>query len=128
MALIPLMGGEMERKDRILESLDILRRVRDDFDDQDCMDKLEAVIYTMADKFLDRMDMEDVRKGVAMTRLGQMLIEEGWEKGREEGREEGRDRINSLTLKLSELGRIDDITRAAKDRPYQEELLREFGI
>ncbi|MCD7923072.1 MAG: hypothetical protein LUE14_01725 [Clostridiales bacterium] len=136
LALTPLMGGEMKQKDRVLESLDILRRARNGFDDQDCIDKLEAVIYTMAEKFLENLDMEEVRKGVAMTRLGQMLIEEGWEKGREEGRKEGREegreedrgRMNTLILKLSELGRINDITRAAKDRPYQEELLQEFGL
>ncbi|MCC8151962.1 MAG: hypothetical protein LIO96_11055 [Lachnospiraceae bacterium] len=132
LALLPLMGGELEQKDRILESLAIIRKARNDFADQDCIDKLEAVIYTMAEKFLENLDMEDVRKGVAMTRLGQMLIEEGMEKGREEGRVEGREesrgRINSLTLKLAELGRMNDITRAAKDRPYQEELLREFGL
>jgi len=128
LALVPLMGGEMEQKDRVLESLDILRRARDGFDDQDCIDKLEAVIYTMAEKFLENLDMEEVRKGVAMTRLGQMLIEEGREEGRAEGRKEERDRTNTLNLKLSELGRINDIIRAAKDRPYQEELLREFGL
>ncbi|MCD8148343.1 MAG: Rpn family recombination-promoting nuclease/putative transposase [Clostridiales bacterium] len=54
--------------------------------------------------------------------------EEGWEEGRTEGREEERERINSLILKLAELGRTDDITRAAADNAYQEKLLREFGL
>ncbi|MCC8151536.1 MAG: Rpn family recombination-promoting nuclease/putative transposase [Lachnospiraceae bacterium] len=48
--------------------------------------------------------------------------------GREEGMEKGQEKINSLILKLAELGRMDDITRAAADRAYQEELLREFGM
>lgn len=52
----------------------------------------------------------------------------GREDGREEGREESRERINSLNLKLAELGRTDDITRAAADGVYQEKLLREFGL
>ncbi len=62
----------------------------------------------MAEKFLDNLDMEDVRKGVAMTRLGQMLVEEGREEGRKEGMKEGEqytllESIRSLmeTLKLS---------------------------
>ncbi len=54
--------------------------------------------------------------------------EEGRVEGREEGRVEGQGRINLLILKLAELGRMDDITQAAKDRSYQEELLREFGL
>ncbi|MCD8149408.1 MAG: hypothetical protein LUE92_07570 [Clostridiales bacterium] len=45
-----------------------------------------------------------------------------------EAREEGQERVNSLILKLAELGRMDDITRAAEDRFYQEELFREFGL
>ncbi len=124
LALVTLMGGEMMQKERIRNSFDIIRRARENFEDQDCINKLEAVIYTMAEKFLDDLDMEDVRKGVAMTRLGQMLINQG----REEGREEDRSRINSLILKLADLGRMDEITRAAQDRHYQEELLREFGL
>lgn len=39
----------------------------------------------MADKFLDFADMEDVKEAVRMTRLGQLLLEEGIEKGMEEG-------------------------------------------
>lgn len=124
LTLVTLMGGEMVQKERILNSFDIIRRARENFEDQDCINKLEAVIYTMAEKFLDDLDMEDVRKGVAMTRLGQMLINQG----REEGREEDRSRINSLILKLADLGRMDEITQAAQDRHYQEELLREFGL
>ncbi|MCC8150400.1 MAG: hypothetical protein LIO96_02800 [Lachnospiraceae bacterium] len=104
LTLVPLMDGAMAQKDRILESFAIIREARKDFADQGCIDKLEAVIYTMAEKFLENLDMEDVRKGVAMTRLGQMLIEEGLEKGLEKGREEGREEsLHNImeTLKLS---------------------------
>ena len=46
----------------------------------------------------------------------------------EAGMQEGKDRVNKLILKLSEAGRTEDITKAAKDREYQEELFREFGL
>ena len=46
----------------------------------------------------------------------------------EAGLQEGKDRVNKLILKLSEAGRTEDITKAAKDREYQEELFREFGL
>ena len=35
----------------------------------------------MADKFLDFADMEDVKEAVRMTRLGQLLLEEGIKTG-----------------------------------------------
>lgn len=42
----------------------------------------------MADKFLDFADMEDVKEAVRMTRLGQLLLEEGMEKGIKTGEQE----------------------------------------
>ena len=42
----------------------------------------------MADKFLDLADMEDVKEAVRMTRLGQLLLEEGMEKGIKTGEQE----------------------------------------
>jgi len=38
------------------------------------------------------------------------------------------DRTNNLTIKLAELGRIDDIINAAKDKTYQYQLFEEFGL
>ena len=37
-------------------------------------------------------------------------------------------RVNKLTLKLAELGRMDDIIKAAKDPEYQCQLLRDFDL
>ena len=37
-------------------------------------------------------------------------------------------RSNSLTLKLAEAGRMDDIIKAAQDRDYQYQLFEEFGL
>ena len=37
-------------------------------------------------------------------------------------------RVNNLTLKLAELGRMDDIVKAAKDSDYQHQLMEEFGL
>ena len=44
----------------------------------------------MADKFLDFADMEDVKEAVRMTRLGQLLLEEGIEKGIKTGEQEAK--------------------------------------
>ena len=45
-----------------------------------------------------------------------------------EGKEIGEERVNELTLKLSKMGRIEDIIKAASDRSYQERLFKEFGL
>ena len=53
---------------------------------------------------------------------------EGQEIGKEIGMQQGKERINELTLKLSALGRIDDILKAASDEDYQERLFQEFDL
>ena len=52
----------------------------------------------------------------------------GKEIGKEIGMQQGKERVNELTLKLSTLGRIDDILKAASDEDYQECLFQEFGL
>ena len=60
---------------------------------------------------------------------GQEIGEEiGKEIGKEIGIKQGRERVNELTLKLSALGRIEDILKAASDEEYQEQLFQEFGL
>lgn len=53
---------------------------------------------------------------------------EGEAKGKELGKEIGENRVNTLILKLSELGRTDDIIKAASDKEYQEHLFKEFCL
>ena len=54
--------------------------------------------------------------------------QEGRQEGRREGRQEGRSELNRLILKLSELGRTDDIVKAAENPEYQEQLMKELGV
>ena len=54
--------------------------------------------------------------------------EEGRAEGREEGQIETLVRVNELTIRLAEQGRMDDIVKAAKDKHYQEQLFKEFGL
>ena len=58
--------------------------------------------------------------------------EAGYAKGEEvgyvRGRDEGQERVNQLIRMLSEQNRINDITRAASDKTYQEKLFEELGI
>lgn len=54
--------------------------------------------------------------------------QEGLQEGRQEGLQKGRSEINRLILKLSELGRTDDILKAAQDPAYQEQLLKQLHL
>lgn len=54
--------------------------------------------------------------------------QEGRREGRQEGRQEGRSELSRLILKLSELGRTDDIVKAAENPEYQEQLMKELGV
>ena len=56
------------------------------------------------------------------------MIKDGREAGREVGRQEGQNRINQLIILLSKENRGEDISKAAKDREYQEQLFKEFNL
>ena len=67
-----------------------------------------------------------------MTRLGQMLYDDGVKKGREQGRELGREeeakQNAALIARLLEENRLDDLKRSTEDKEFKEQLLKEFGI
>lgn len=77
LSLCPLMNGETSIKNRILAAYEITNEASDiaPYERQ----KIEAVIYIMADKFLDSMSMEEVEAAIKMTRLGQMLYKDGFD-------------------------------------------------
>ena len=72
LTLCSLMGGDMSPKDRIEKAFDITRLARE----KQGMDveKIEAVVYAMAEKFLDSVTIDELKEAVGMTRLGQVLV------------------------------------------------------
>lgn len=46
----------------------------------------------------------------------------------EKVRFETTSRMNTLILKLSQSGRLDELVKAASDKEYEQELFREFGL
>lgn len=120
--LCPLMGGNMPQKDRILSALEITRKASPVTKEE--LQQIEAVIYTMADKFLDPMDMKEIEEEIKMTRLGQILVNSG----KAEGRIEGEAHFASLTEKLLKDSRTDDLLKATQDIAYREALYKEYGI
>ena len=78
LVLMPLMGGESAQKERITGAFRIIEKAKD-ISEEDIR-RLEAMIYTMADKFLEKIDLDEVRSEMRMTELGKMLYEEAEKK------------------------------------------------
>lgn len=86
LTLCPLMGGEIGIKQRLQIACEITRGETAVTKEE--IQKIEAVIYAMADKFLEGLDMEEFVEGMKMTRLGEMMVKEGEIKGKQEGMNE----------------------------------------
>lgn len=63
-----------------------------------------------------------------MERANAEGLEKGMAEGMAQGMQQGSERINRLNQKLAELGRVDDIIRAAADGDFQQKLIEELGI
>lgn len=57
----------------------------------------------MADKFLDSEDLKEIKEGIRMTRLGQMLVNDGIEEGIKK---------NQLENARNLIGKLDEATIA----------------
>lgn len=76
--------------------------------------RLEAMLYALATKFLDDVDMKDVVEGLQMTKLGELLMEKGMEKGMEMA-------VNALSDSILEmLTRHGDIPSGLECRIMEE--------
>ena len=123
LALTPLMSSKKERKDIILESLKLSKAEK-----SITAEKTMAMLYTLAEKFLEGKDLEEVKEAVAMTRIGQMIFDDGVVRGREEGEKTGTERMAMLTAKLLEENRLEDLKKITQEEQFREQLMREFDI
>lgn len=127
LALAPLMSGKESRKEKIKQAILFAKQ-----ENSVTSEKTIAILYTLADKFLKGIDLQEIREVVIMTRLGQMIyndgMEMGMEKGLEKGLEKGMDRMSLLISRLLKEDRLDDLQKAVEDKKYCEQLLKEYGI
>jgi hypothetical protein len=89
MLLTPLMSGEMPQKTRIIKGIQTLNNEKSSVDQEE-KNRMQAVLYALASKFLGKEELEEVKEVIAMTLLGQMLVEDGKEMGKKLGKELGR--------------------------------------
>ena len=80
LSLTPLMSGKMSCKDMFKEAIRLAKP-----NIELSAEKATAMLYTLADKFLDRAELDEIKEVMRMTRLGQMLMDEGMEQGIEKG-------------------------------------------
>ena len=125
LSLTPLMSSALSRKETLKEAL-LLAKTGDSVTAQ----KSIAILYALADKFLDNCDLDEMREVTAMTRLGQMLYDDGFKKGEEKGFENGcqseRQNMTKLTRILLEENRLEDLKRATEDKEFLEQLMKEL--
>ena len=94
--LSPLMDGESSQLERIKTAYDITGNVTEISRAE--IRKIEAVIFAMADKFLENVELEELEASLKMTRLGQMLVNDGIAQGMERGIAQGIERGVENTL------------------------------
>lgn len=112
----------MQMKDKIREAIILAKRNADI-----TAEKTTAMLYRLADKFLDNADLDEIKEVVAMTRIGQMLLDEGMERGMERGMKRGMEQGMELTQYLLDNNRTEDLKRAVKDEDYRKKLLEELN-
>lgn len=115
LVLCPLMAGESSQKDRIHRAYRITRNVKEV--EKEDISKIEAMLYAMADKFLDAVELKQLKEEIAMTRLGQMI----WEDGK-------NDTLKRLVKAKLEKGKnVEEIAEVLEETPKRiEELIQEL--
>ena len=119
----PLMGGKRKPADRILACIRLLKQAENVFSETD-IQKMEAILYMFAVKFLDENELKSIKEAIAMTKLGQMI----WDDAVEQGVEKGENRYSRLILLLTKEKKTDLIVKIASDPEFREELYKEYGL
>ena len=86
----------------------------------------------MADKFLDSVEMEQLKEEIKMTRLGQMLYDDGRAIGIAEGKAEGKTesmtKIMQLIRCMSDEGEVEAIPKLATDPDFYQAMVVKYNI
>ena len=106
LVLSPLMSGPMPQKERIITAHRLARG--GGCKDTEAVRKVEAVLYIMAEKFLEAVELDECMEAIKMTRLGQMLYDNGRQEGRQEGERLGRQEGERLGRQEGEANNLLD--------------------
>lgn len=109
LTLCLLMDGKMSLKDRVEAAYQITWKAASISREE--QNRIEAVLYVMADKFLDSAEMDELMEVISVTRLGQKLVN----KGKEE---------EKLEIAQNLIGLLDDKVIAQRTGLSLETVLR----
>ncbi len=92
--------------------------------------KETAVVQKFVDKVKHRREVGiNYMKSWEMEEwVRQTSYKEGFNNGNTQGQKDMQEKFSQLIIKLTELGRSDDILKGAQDNAYQTELLKEFNL
>ena len=81
-------------------------------------------------KFPENQEVVDMSKAIEDIRVEGYNEgrDKGYNEGRDKGYKEGENRLGNLIMKLTSLGRMEDISKAASDSDYRQKLYQEFQI
>ncbi len=110
LTLCLLMDGKTPLKERVKAAYQITKKV---VPGQEELDKVETVLYVMADKFLESAEMDELMEVIGMTRLGQKLVDKGIEQGIQKGKALGKEE-EKMDIARKLIGLLDDQTIAER--------------
>ena len=118
LTLCPLMGGDISQKERIQKAIRIVQQSESSIPDAD---KLTAVIYAMASKFLENNELNEIKEAIKMTELGTLIYNDGLSEGiQKEALENARNLLlNGATFELVRKS-IHNITDEDLQKIYDE--------
>lgn len=137
LTLCPLMGGDIPQLERIQKAIRIIHQHEHVIEHAD---KLEAIIYAMASKFLNESEHNQIKEEIKMTELGALIYNDGIEAGKIQGIELGKtqgielgkvqgakEASQSNARKLFENGVSFEVVRTSFDILSNQELLEIFN-
>lgn len=131
LTLCALMGGKLTQKERFYKAYNIVRNASDSIPN---LNVIEAVLYTMATKFLSTDELNNLKEEIKMTELGTMIYNDGVADGISQGISQNaienarkfftndapfelvRNSINAEVLPDEDLQKIYDEVMASKNK------------
>lgn len=77
----PIMGGKLSKEDRIVRGIKLSKNYK-----MEKWEDVQSVLFVFAHKFLDDDQLSRVKEVLKMTKLGEMLKEDGLKEGMEKGK------------------------------------------
>ena len=121
--MTPLMSGRSSQKERIISLCRLLKAEQEEGTSRDDMEKLQAMMYAFAVKFLSKDELQSVKEVLNMTVLGQMIWDDGVNEGLRKG--ELKKTVLLMCKKLKKGQSVQVIAEALEEEPaYIENLCK----